>query len=73
MLDRIIRFSLTYQVFVLSIAFLMAGYGLFALNQMPVDVFPDLNKPTVSLMTEDFQDWRLKKWKPWLLCHWKQC
>lgn len=52
MLDRIIRFSLTYRVFVLSIAFLMAGYGLFTLNQMPVDVFPDLNRPTVSLMTE---------------------
>lgn len=52
MLDRIIRFSLTHRMFVLSVAVLITAYGLFTVSQMPVDVFPDLNRPTVNIMTE---------------------
>jgi HME family heavy-metal exporter len=37
---------------VLGLALLMMIYGIFTLQKMPVDVFPDLNKPTVTLMTE---------------------
>ena len=52
MLDRIIRFSLTHRLFVLILAILITAYGLFTLSKMPVDVFPDLNRPTVNIMTE---------------------
>ncbi len=52
MLDRIIRFSLTHRLFVISLGILMTAYGLWTVRQMPIDVFPDLNKPTVNIMTE---------------------
>lgn len=52
MLDRIIRFSLTHRVLVLSVAILITAYGLFTVSKMPIDVFPDLNRPTVNIMTE---------------------
>jgi Cu(I)/Ag(I) efflux system membrane protein CusA/SilA len=52
MLDKIIRFSLTHRIFVLALGFLLTAYGLFLTAKMPVDVFPDLNRPTVNIMTE---------------------
>ncbi|NML18358.1 efflux RND transporter permease subunit [Azohydromonas caseinilytica] len=52
MFDRLIHFSLRQRLFVLGAALALAAYGLLSLQRMPVDVFPDLNKPTVTLMTE---------------------
>ena len=44
--------SLRNRLFVLVAAFALVGYGSFELSRMPVDVFPDLNRPTVTLLTE---------------------
>jgi HME family heavy-metal exporter len=52
MFDRIIHSSLRQGPIVLGLALGLVVYGLLIVRQMPVDVFPDLNKPTVTLMTE---------------------
>jgi CzcA family heavy metal efflux pump len=51
-LDRVIAFSLANRWLVLLAATVVAGFGLYRLAHMPVDVFPDLNRPTVTVMTE---------------------
>ena len=52
MFDFIIHLALKQRLIVLGISLLLIIYGALTLRQMPVDVFPDLNKPTVTLMTE---------------------
>ncbi|MER2514822.1 MAG: efflux RND transporter permease subunit [Candidatus Accumulibacter phosphatis] len=52
MFELIIRASLKQRLLVLGISLLLIIYGAITLRQVPVDVFPDLNKPTVTLMTE---------------------
>lgn len=52
MLDRIIRFSLDNRYLVLFMSFLLLAAGVIALLKTEVDIFPDLNAPTVVVMTE---------------------
>jgi HME family heavy-metal exporter len=44
--------SLANRLLVLVAALVAMAYGAYTLSRTPVDVFPDLNKPTVTLMTE---------------------
>lgn len=52
MLNKIIRFSLQNRLIVLILAGLMSIAGIYVLTRTEVDIFPDLNAPTVVVMTE---------------------
>ncbi|CAO4165099.1 MULTISPECIES: efflux RND transporter permease subunit [Methylobacteriaceae] len=44
--------SVRNRLLVLAMATVLVLYGAFTATKLPVDVFPDLNKPTVTIMTE---------------------
>lgn len=52
MFQAIINTSLRQRLLVIVASLLLIVLGMMSLRKMPVDVFPDLNKPTVTLMTE---------------------
>ncbi|MBR5702677.1 MAG: efflux RND transporter permease subunit [Bacteroidales bacterium] len=51
-MDKLIAFSLNNRVAILVIAALCMVAGLYSASHSEVDVFPDLNAPTVVVMTE---------------------
>jgi len=51
-LDAIIRFSLRHRLTVLLVAGASLLYGAWIIANLPVDVFPDLNRPMVTVLTE---------------------
>lgn len=52
MLNKIIEFSLNNRLLVTVISALILAIGAYNVTKMEVDVFPDLNAPTVVVMTE---------------------
>ena len=52
MLNAIIRFSLHQRLLVVAVAVMMLVYGGWQINQLPIDVFPDLNRPRVTILVE---------------------
>jgi CzcA family heavy metal efflux pump len=52
MLNRIIHWSLSNRLLIVAIASLILVYGVYVVLNLPVDVFPDLNRPTVTIMSE---------------------
>ncbi|MGL6075435.1 MAG: efflux RND transporter permease subunit [Fimbriiglobus sp.] len=52
MLNGIIRLALQFRGLVLLLALIVMAYGSFLATTMPIDVFPDLDRPRVVLLTE---------------------
>jgi CzcA family heavy metal efflux pump len=52
MLDSIIKLSLRYRMMVVVISLVVLVYGSYLATQMSIDVFPDLDRPRVVIITE---------------------
>ena len=52
MLNAIIRLSLQYRTLVLIVCLVVLVYGGYLTSTMPIDVFPDLDRPRVVILTE---------------------
>jgi HME family heavy-metal exporter len=52
MFTALVTQSLKNRLLVLAVAAVLVLYGAFTASRLPVDVFPDLNRPTVTIMTE---------------------
>lgn len=52
MFNLLVSSSLKNRLLVLAAALVLVAYGAFLLPRIPVDVFPDLNRPTVNILTE---------------------
>jgi CzcA family heavy metal efflux pump len=51
-MDRIIQWSITNRLLVVIVSFGLLAYGTITALRAPVDVFPDLTAPTVTIVTE---------------------
>lgn len=52
MFKFILDFSLKNRLLVILSGLILTVYGVYSLSKAPVDVFPNLNKPNVTIMTE---------------------
>ena len=52
MLNVLIRGSLAYRGIVWILALALMGFAVIRMRQLPVEVLPDLTKPTVTILTE---------------------
>lgn len=52
MLNKIIKFSLDNRVIILVLSVVIMIGGVVTISRTEVDIFPDLNAPTVTVMTE---------------------
>ena len=51
-MKRLIQWSIDHHWMVIAMSLLLLGFGIWVARDMPVDVFPDLTAPTVTILTE---------------------
>src|SRR4026208_2623932 len=51
-MKRLIQWSIEHRWLVLAVSTRLLAAGLWTARDMPVDVFPDLTAPTVTILTE---------------------
>src|SRR3954470_14590393 len=52
MLNTVIRLALRYRTVVLAVSLVVLVYGGYLTTDIPIDVFPDLDRPRVVILTE---------------------
>lgn len=52
MIDRLIVFALTQRVFVFVLAAALIGFGAYALNNLPIEAFPDVQDVQVRVISQ---------------------
>ena len=52
MLNAVIRFALHYRMLVVVLSLALLIYGSYLATELPIDVFPDLDRPRVVIITE---------------------
>ncbi|RYZ72815.1 MAG: efflux RND transporter permease subunit, partial [Proteobacteria bacterium] len=52
MLDAIIRYSLNHRLSIIGLLVGICTYGFIVANKLPIDVLPNLNRPTVTILAE---------------------
>ena len=52
MINRLLQYSLHHRLTVLLLSVAALVYGGWTIAHLPVDVFPDLNRPIVTILTE---------------------
>src|SRR5687767_2777375 len=52
MLNAVIRFSLHYRMLIVVLSLTVMVYGTYLATELPIDVFPDLDRPRVVIITE---------------------
>ncbi|MBA3482694.1 MAG: efflux RND transporter permease subunit [Pirellulales bacterium] len=52
MLNALIRFSLRYRMLIIVLSLTLMVYGSYLASTLPIDVFPDLDRPRVVILTE---------------------
>ena len=51
-MKKLVQWSIEHHWMVLALSCLLAAAGVWTAREMPVDVFPDLTAPTVTVLTE---------------------
>ena len=51
-MKKVIQWSIEHNWLVIGLSLLLFGTGAWTARQMPIDVFPDLTAPTVTILTE---------------------
>ena len=52
LLNGVIALALHQRLLVVALSLFLMAYGSWQMVQLPIDVFPDLNRPRVTVMTE---------------------
>jgi CzcA family heavy metal efflux pump len=52
MINSVLKYALNNRILILATSLALLIYGGWIINQLPIDVFPDLNRPVVTIITE---------------------